>query len=68
MSLKEFHVVFITASVLLFLGFSYWGVVQYHQFHGTIFIGASIVSLIAAIGLTLYEVRFIKKTKASPWD
>ena len=64
MSLKEFHLVFITASVFLSLGFSYWGLVQYKELHGGIYAGTSILSLMAAIGLVIYEGYFIKKTRA----
>ena len=65
MSLKEFHVVFITASILLSLGCAYWAAVQYNQFHGKIYMGACLLSVIAAIGLGMYEVYFIQKTRAS---
>ena len=64
MSLKEFHIVFITASILLSLGFSYWGLSQYYQLHEVVYLGTSIVSLLTAIGLVIYEVTFIKKMKA----
>jgi len=64
MSLKDFHIVFITASVLLSLGFSYWGFVQYRELHGSLYAGGGILSLVAAIGLVGYEIRFIRKTKS----
>ena len=64
MSLKEFHIVFITASVLLSLGFAWWGFTQYNQLHGRIYVGTFSLSLIAAFGLMAYEVWFIKKTRA----
>ena len=58
MSLKEFHTVFITASVLLAFGFSYWGVVQAQLL-------TSVLSFLSGIGLVLYEISFIKKTRNS---
>ena len=64
-SLKEFHIVFITTSVLLSLGFAYWGLTQYNELHSSRYVGTCILSLIAAIGLTIYEVAFIKKMKVS---
>ena len=63
-SLKEFHLVFITVSIFLALGFAYWGFAQYNQLGGGVYIGASILSFIAALGLVIYEIRFIRKTKA----
>ena len=64
MSLKDFHVVFITASILLSLGFACWAFVQYHQLHGNLYTGAGILSFVAAIGLSIYEIRFIRKTRS----
>ena len=64
-SLKEFHIVFITASVLLSLGVATWGLVQYNQLHGRFYVETFILSSIAAVGLTIYEVYFVKKMKAS---
>ena len=64
-SLKEFHIVFITASVLLAVGFATWGLAQYQERHDGIYVGAFLLSLMAAVGLVCYEVYFVKKTKAS---
>ena len=64
MSLKEFHIVFITASVLLCLGFSYWGFVQYQKLHASLYAGGGFLSSVAAIGLVMYEIRFIRKTRS----
>ena len=63
-SLKEFHVVFITASVLLTMGFATWGFAQYQERHGGIYVGAFLLSLVAAVGLVCYEVYFVKKVKS----
>ena len=57
MSLKEFHVVFITASVLLSAGFAWWGIVQSRPLW-------AVLSVVAAVGLGMYEVYFMKKTRA----
>ena len=64
-SLKEFHIVFISTCVLLFLGFAYWGFAQYKQLSSLVYAGTSVLSFIAAIGLVAYESYFIKKTRAS---
>ncbi|MBI4436168.1 MAG: hypothetical protein HY590_01990 [Candidatus Omnitrophica bacterium] len=63
MSLKEFHIVFMTSAVLLCLGFSYWGFVQYHELRGASYVVTAILSLVTAMGLVIYEISFIKKTK-----
>ena len=57
MSLKTFHVVFITASVLLSLGVAYWGAVQNYPLY-------SVLSVAGAVGLVGYEIYFIQKTKS----
>ena len=64
MSLKEFHIVFITASVLLLLGFAAWGLIQYRELQGALYAAAAVLSSVAAFGLMMYEVYFIKKTRA----
>ena len=64
MSLKEFHIVFITASILLSLGFACWAFVQYAHIHNPLYAGISVLSFAAAIGLVGYEIRFIQKTKS----
>ena len=64
MSLRDFHILFITTSVILLLGFTYWGFTQYKQLHELLYAGTSLLSLSAAVGLGIYEVTFIKKTKA----
>jgi len=64
MSLKDFHIVFITASVLLALGCAAWGFVQYQRLQETVYLAALILSSFAAVGLTGYEVYFFKKMRA----
>ena len=64
MSLKEFHVVFITVSILLSLGAAGWGMVQYRQGYETSYVAFSLVSLLVAIGLVGYEAYFLQKTKS----
>ena len=63
MSLKEFHLVFITASIFLALGFAYWGFVQYRHFQTGGYAGASLASFLVAACLAAYEMYFIKKNK-----
>ena len=64
MSLKAFHIVFITLSTLLAVGFGFWSLHD-HQMHGG---GAgavtlAILSFVVAVGLVVYGVWFLKKLK-----
>ena len=64
MSLKAFHLVFITASSALAFGFGVWLISASKSPAGGIgdLVGG-IVSLAAGAGLILYERYFLKKTK-----
>ena len=68
MSLKAFHVIFITAATLLavWLGVWSWGHRQATGEDG--FLALAIGSFAAAAGLVAYEVWFLRKTrKVSSW-
>jgi len=63
MSLKAFHLVFITASVLLAFGFAAWSLMVYadgRQWTDLVF---GIGSALAGIGLIVYGRYFLKKLK-----
>lgn len=55
MSLRSFHVLFISASVLLALGLAWWCVPEQP-------VGAA-AALLAALGLVGYETWFLRKTR-----
>ena len=59
MSLKTFHVFFISVSVLLCLGFGWW---CFTTDHGPYILGG-IAALLCAVGLVVYEVSFLRKFK-----
>lgn len=64
MSLKAFHIVFISASILLALGIGGWALNNYSSSVGTrgdLFAGVG--SLAAAVALAIYGVYFLKKLK-----
>ena len=64
MSLKAFHLVFITAACLLAVGFGVWLLKAFlSEEGGAMNLIFAIVSFAAAIGLILYERYFLKKTK-----
>ena len=56
MSLKWFHIVFISLSMLLSLGFGIWGL-----FNGQAVLG--VVSLCASAGLVIYGNYFLGKLR-----
>ncbi len=64
MSLKAFHIVFISASILLTLGIGGWALNNYFSVGGTrgdLFAGLG--SVAAAVALGIYGVYFLKKLK-----
>jgi hypothetical protein len=58
MSLKAFHVVFISASVLLAFGFGAWCLGAQPPW-----LAAAVGSFVAGLGLVGYEAWFIRKTR-----
>jgi hypothetical protein len=63
MSLKAFHVVFITASVLLAFGFAAWSLVAYANGRVWVDLVFGIGSALAGVGLIAYGRYFLKKLK-----
>jgi len=59
MSLKDFHIFFILVSVILAIFLGGWCVKQ----GGTIYLVSGIVSFLAGIGLVVYLLLFVKKTR-----
>ena len=68
MSLKAFHVIFISAAVLLALWLGVWAWNQRQAAGGDGFLALSCGAFAAAAGLVVYEVWFLRKTrKVSSW-
>ncbi len=63
MSLKAFHVFFITISVLLCLGFGAWCLGSEYAAGKWAYTGAGIVSFLLGLALVIYEIAFLKKSK-----
>jgi hypothetical protein len=63
MSLKAFHLVFITAATLLAFGFGVWLAKNFFSTGGTGNLISALLSFGAGIGLIVYECYFLKKTK-----
>jgi len=64
MSLKSFHLIFITAASALAFGFGVWELRSYWSPEGTTLdLGMGLGSLVAGVALILYERYFLKKLK-----
>lgn len=63
MSLKAFHIVFMTASILLALVFGGWTFSQYRAGGGPLLLAASVGCLVAAIGMFAYALWFLRKLR-----
>lgn len=61
MSLKAFHLVFITLSILLALVFAVWSLNEYSISGGVMYLASAAVSFGGAVGLILYERQFLRK-------
>ncbi len=63
MSLKAFHIVFITLSTLLTLGFGFWGVEDWRRSGNSWHLGLGIGSFGAAVVLVVYGRWFLRKLR-----
>ena len=63
MSLKAFHVIFITAASLLAFGFGAWMLRAYNEVQLRSDLIYGIVSCAVGLGLLVYEGFFLKKLK-----
>lgn len=63
MSLKAFHVVFVSASILLTLGVGVWALNRWFQEGGNLNLALGAGSLLSAIALGVYGRYFLKKLK-----
>ncbi len=63
MSLKAFHLFFISVSVLLSLAVGGWGIQSYLTKSNDVGILVGLFFILLAVGLVLYELRFIRKFK-----
>ncbi len=63
MSLKGFHVVFITASILLALFYAAFSLQAYREGGGAGELVTAVASILAGLGLFVYEAWFLRKTR-----
>jgi len=64
MSLKMFHTIFIICSILLCFGFGLWSYELYETQNDPTYLCTAIGAVVAAVGLIIYKVIFIKKVKS----
>jgi hypothetical protein len=64
MSLKSFHLIFITAASALAFGFAIWELKEYFSEGGrTVNLAMGLGGILTTVGLVLYERYFLKKLK-----
>ena len=63
MSLKSFHIVFVSVSILLTIGFGLWAVRDYQAAGDRTSLYMGIGSFLVTILLAIYGVWFLKKLK-----
>jgi hypothetical protein len=63
MSLKAFHIVFITASILLALGVGGWALRQYFLEHSQGELWLGLVSVAGGCALIIYEKTMLRRLK-----
>ena len=63
MSLKAFHLVFITASVLLAFGFGAWSLVGYSDYGRAVDLISGVGSVLVGVGLIAYGRYVLRKLK-----
>ena len=63
MSLKAFHLVFISAASALAFGCGVWAFTNYAEMGGTANLWSGLGAVAVGVGLIIYERFFLKKTR-----
>jgi len=63
MSLKAFHIFFISLSILTAFGFASWLINGYSEDENVGQLVGAVLSIFAGAGLIVYGVRFLRKLK-----
>ena len=63
MSLKSFHLFFISASIVLSFGAALWGVQLFAADRDGVDFAIAAAFIILGVSLIVYEIRFLKKFK-----
>lgn len=63
MSLKTFHIVFVSIAILLTVGFGIWGIRDYQATDNRTSLYMGLGSFLVTVVLAVYGVWFLKKLK-----
>ena len=63
MSLKAFHIFFVTISTILAIGFGLWAIREYSIHHEVMSLIFGFASLLGAVVLVIYGRWFLRKLK-----
>ena len=63
MSLKAFHIFFVTISTILAIGFGLWAIREYSIHHEVMSLIFGSTSLLGAVALVIYGRWFLRKLK-----
>lgn len=63
MSLRFFHILFVSCSAALAVGFAAWLGSRFLDDGGFVSAASALLSLASAIGMTVYGVRFYRRTR-----
>ncbi|MGD9896084.1 MAG: hypothetical protein AB7T14_03250 [Candidatus Methylacidiphilaceae bacterium] len=63
MSLRQFHILFVTIVTCLFLGLGGWALVGYYEQQGGMLLWFGAASLIVALLVVAYGIWFLRKTR-----
>lgn len=63
MSLRAFHLFFITLSVVLAAFAAAWSIGEYRTVHDAAYVVGGALSIVSGIGLALYGAAFQRKTR-----
>jgi hypothetical protein len=63
MSLKTFHIIFVSVAILLTVGFGIWGVRDYQATDNRTSLYMGLGSFLVTLVLAVYGVWFLKKLK-----
>jgi hypothetical protein len=62
-SLKQFHVLFISLSVVLCVWFALWAFGEYRTAGGAAYLAAALASFALSGALVIYEINFLRKCR-----
>ncbi len=63
MSLKAFHILFVSVSVVLAVGFGFWGIREFRTRADSTALTLGVASFAAAVALLIYGRWFLRKLR-----